>query len=64
MASTQDTVAEMYVASVMMVDAESCMVKSYLDELARGAVELERQGRGGIGVSRGIQVFVRHGRGC
>jgi len=35
-ASAQETVADMYVASVMMVDADSFMEKSYLDELARG----------------------------
>jgi uncharacterized membrane protein YebE (DUF533 family) len=51
-ASTPEMAAEMYVASVMMVDEENFMEKSYLDELARQLklepglkVELERQVR-------------------
>ena len=34
-ASTPEMAAEMYIASVMLVDEESFMEKSYLDELAR-----------------------------
>ncbi|MEX3775747.1 tellurite resistance TerB family protein [Pseudomonas sp. MYb118] len=51
-ASTPEMAAEMYVASVMMVDEESFMEKSYLEELARQLklapglkVELENQVR-------------------
>jgi uncharacterized membrane protein YebE (DUF533 family) len=51
-ASTPEMAAEMYVASVMMVDEENFMEKSYLDELARQLklepglkVELEKQVR-------------------
>ena len=51
-ASTPEMAAEMYIASVMLVDEESFMEKSYLDELARQLklepglkVELERQVR-------------------
>ncbi|WP_095146498.1 MULTISPECIES: tellurite resistance TerB family protein [unclassified Pseudomonas] len=51
-ASTPEMAAEMYIASVMMVDEESFMEKSYLDELARQLklepglkAELERQVR-------------------
>lgn len=49
-ASTPEMAAEMYIASVMLVDEESFMEKSYLDELARQLklepglkVELEKQ---------------------
>jgi len=51
-ASTPEMAAEMYIASVMLVDEENFMEKSYLDELARQLklepglkVELERQVR-------------------
>ena len=51
-ARTPETAAEMYIASVMMVDEENFMEKSYLDELARQLklepglkAELERQVR-------------------
>ena len=51
-ASTPEMAAEMYIASVMLVDEESFMEKSYLDELARQLklepglkVELEKQVR-------------------
>ena len=51
-ARTPATAAEMYIASVMMVDEENFMEKSYLDELARQLklepglkAELERQVR-------------------
>jgi uncharacterized membrane protein YebE (DUF533 family) len=51
-ASTPEIAAEMYLASVMLVDEESFMEKSYLDELARQLklepglkLELERQVR-------------------
>ncbi|KQN49892.1 hypothetical protein ASE98_24345 [Pseudomonas sp. Leaf48] len=51
-ASTPEIAAEMYIASVMMVDEENFMEKSYLDELARQLklepglkAELERQVR-------------------
>ena len=50
--STPEMAAEMYIASVMLVDEESFMEKSYLDELARQLklepglkVELEKQVR-------------------
>lgn len=51
-ASTPEMAAEMYIASVMLVDEENFMEKSYLDELARQLklepglkVELEKQVR-------------------
>jgi len=51
-ARTPETAAEMYIASVMMVDEENFMEKSYLDELARQLklepglkAELEKQVR-------------------
>ncbi|AEV61112.1 tellurite resistance TerB family protein [Pseudomonas ogarae] len=51
-ASTPEIAAEMYIASVMLVDEENFMEKSYLDELARQLklepglkVELEKQVR-------------------
>lgn len=51
-ASTPEMAAEMYIASVMLVDEESFMEKSYLDELARQLklepglkAELEKQVR-------------------
>ncbi|MFC6296165.1 DUF533 domain-containing protein [Pseudomonas sp. CCM 7893] len=51
-ASTPEMAAEMYIASVMLVDEENFMEKAYLDELARQLklepglkVELERQVR-------------------
>jgi uncharacterized membrane protein YebE (DUF533 family) len=51
-ASTPEIAAEMYIASVMLVDEESFMEKSYLDELARQLklepglkAELEKQVR-------------------
>ncbi|MBC2690008.1 MULTISPECIES: tellurite resistance TerB family protein [Pseudomonas] len=51
-ASTPEMAAEMYIASVMLVDEENFMEKSYLDELARQLklepglkAELERQVR-------------------
>jgi uncharacterized membrane protein YebE (DUF533 family) len=51
-ASTPEIAAEMYIASVMLVDEESFMEKSYLDELARQLklepglkLELEKQVR-------------------
>jgi uncharacterized membrane protein YebE (DUF533 family) len=51
-ASTPEMAAEMYIASVMVVDEESFMEKSYLDELARQLklapglkAELEKQVR-------------------
>jgi uncharacterized membrane protein YebE (DUF533 family) len=51
-ARTPEMAAEMYIASVMLVDEESFMEKSYLDELARQLklepglkVELEKQVR-------------------
>ncbi|MFJ2289363.1 tellurite resistance TerB family protein [Pseudomonas iridis] len=51
-ASTPEMAAEMYIASVMLVDEESFMEKSYLDELARQLklepglkLELEKQVR-------------------
>jgi uncharacterized membrane protein YebE (DUF533 family) len=51
-ASTPEMAAEMYIASVMLVDEENFMEKSYLDELARQLklepglkLELERQVR-------------------
>ncbi|MGE8187587.1 tellurite resistance TerB family protein [Pseudomonas sp. NPDC086278] len=51
-ASTPEMAAEMYIASVMLVDEESFMEKSYLDELARQLklepglkIELEKQVR-------------------
>jgi uncharacterized membrane protein YebE (DUF533 family) len=51
-ASTPEMAAEMYIASVMMVDEESFMEKSYLEELARQLklapglkAELEKQVR-------------------
>jgi uncharacterized membrane protein YebE (DUF533 family) len=51
-ASTPEMAAEMYIASVMLVDEENFMEKSYLDELARQLklepglkIELEKQVR-------------------
>lgn len=51
-ASTPEMAAEMYIASVLMVDEEHFMEKAYLDELARQLrldpglrQELERQVR-------------------
>ena len=51
-ASTPEMAAEMYIASVMLVDEENFMEKTYLDELARQLklepglkVELEKQVR-------------------
>jgi len=51
-ASTPEMAAEMYIASVMLVDEENFMEKAYLDELARQLklepglkVELEKQVR-------------------
>jgi uncharacterized membrane protein YebE (DUF533 family) len=51
-ASTPEMAAEMYIASVMLVDEENFMEKSYLDELARQLklepglkAELEKQVR-------------------
>jgi uncharacterized membrane protein YebE (DUF533 family) len=51
-ASTPEMAAEMYIASVMLVDVQSFMEKSYLDELARQLklepglkAELEKQVR-------------------
>jgi uncharacterized membrane protein YebE (DUF533 family) len=51
-ASTPEMAAEMYIASVMLVDEENFMEKSYLDELARQLkldpglkVELDKQVR-------------------
>jgi len=54
-ASTPEMAAEMYIASVMLVDEENFMEKAYLDELARQLklepglrVELERQVRAAV----------------
>ncbi|RMQ84016.1 hypothetical protein ALP97_03755 [Pseudomonas salomonii] len=51
-ASTPEMAAEMYIASVMLVDEENFMEKAYLDELARQLklepglkAELEKQVR-------------------
>ncbi|WQG59937.1 DUF533 domain-containing protein [Pseudomonas sp. RTB3] len=51
-AGTPEMAAEMYIASVMLVDEENFMEKSYLDELARQLrlepglkAELEKQVR-------------------
>ncbi|MGV8422670.1 DUF533 domain-containing protein, partial [Pseudomonas aeruginosa] len=51
-ASTQQIAAEMYLASLLMVDEESFMERSYLEELARQLrlepsfkLELENQDR-------------------
>ena len=51
-ASTPELAAEMYIASVMLVDEENFMEKAYLDELARQLklepglkAELEKQVR-------------------
>ena len=40
-ASTPEMAAEMYIASVMLVDQQNFMEKSYLDELARQLKRLE-----------------------
>ncbi|MCY1396910.1 hypothetical protein D9M71_118950 [compost metagenome] len=51
-ATTPEMAAEMYIASVMLVDEEHFMERAYLDELARQLklepglkIELERQAR-------------------
>ena len=58
--STPEMAAEMYLASVMMVDEEHFMERAYLDELAKQLKlepglkeELEKQVRSGAAVERG-----------